>query len=439
MRRLACIVGLCVSYGAIAQQTVFVGIPHTRTTSPPCGGSPCWTFANAISADGSTIVGFESGAFIDSFVAKRWSPSGTSLAPIPGEAFGIATAVSADGQFIVVNYFGTGGQPPAAGSAVVRAGPDGRVPLGLNVGTGLGISGDGSIVVGAGPTGPFRWTQAGGAVGLGSLSTTFPGGAANGISRDGQTIVGWAINPANTREAFRWTQAAGMVGLGTLPGGGGNIASEANAVSADGSVIVGRTNSQQGLQAFRWTQPSGIVPLGGLGGPPFDSVARALSGDGRVVVGTSFNATQGSQAFVWTEPAGIVRVADVLSARGVNLTGWTLTDATGVSGDGRIIVGQGSSPNPVALSGLQGWIARLRHGHQPNGSRHQPNGSSHQTNRASHETNGAGHPARNNHPGKPAGIGLEHVFGGLVGRAYRTAGHGQNARCGASSGRGRFT
>ncbi|WP_231117108.1 autotransporter outer membrane beta-barrel domain-containing protein [Pseudodesulfovibrio alkaliphilus] len=44
---------------------------------------------------------------------------------------------------------------------------------------------------------------------------------------------------------------------------------------------------------------------------------------------------------------------DILTANGVDLTGWTLTEATGVSGDGTTIVGIGTSPN-----GTEAFIAR---------------------------------------------------------------------------------
>ncbi len=43
------------------------------------------------------------------------------------------------------------------------------------------------------------------------------------------------IDPTFGSEAFRWTQAGGMVGLGDLPGG--TFGSKAFFVSADGSVV----------------------------------------------------------------------------------------------------------------------------------------------------------------------------------------------------------
>ena len=53
-----------------------------------------------------------------------------------------------------------------------------------------------------------------------------------------------------------------MIALGELAGG--EFRSSANAVSADGSVVVGYSNSAAGPEAFRWTQSDGMQGLGDL-------------------------------------------------------------------------------------------------------------------------------------------------------------------------------
>ena len=58
--------------------------------------------------------------------------------------------------------------------------------------------------------------------------------------------------------------AAILTPLGDLPGGVFN--SGANAVSGDGSVVVGTGSSASGSQAFRWTAGGGMVGLGFLPG-----------------------------------------------------------------------------------------------------------------------------------------------------------------------------
>jgi probable HAF family extracellular repeat protein len=115
-------------------------------------------------------------------------------------------------------------------------------------------------------------------IGLGDL----PGGAVHsrafGVSADGSVVVGstGAAPSSSGSQAFRWTVDTGMVGLGE------SFSSAAFDVSADGSVIVGW--SVYG-QAFRWTQDTGMVGLGDFPGGLFLSSANAVSGDGSIVVG----------------------------------------------------------------------------------------------------------------------------------------------------------
>jgi probable HAF family extracellular repeat protein len=144
-----------------------------------------------------------------------------------------------------------------------------------------------------------------------------------------------------------------MVGLGDLPGGAFN--SLAFGVSGDGSVVVGQSYSASGLEAFRWTQSEGIVGLGDLSGGLFQSVAIGVSGDGSVVVGDSYSAS-GQEAFRWTQAGGIKSLQDILTTDfGLNLTGWRLSQALGISTDGLAIVGVGTNPSGQT----EGWIARL--------------------------------------------------------------------------------
>jgi probable HAF family extracellular repeat protein len=52
--------------------------------------------------------------------------------------------------------------------------------------------------------------------------------------------------------------AASFQGLGYLPGGKYLYSSPLD-VSADGSVIVGESQSANGMEAFRWTAAAGMV------------------------------------------------------------------------------------------------------------------------------------------------------------------------------------
>jgi probable HAF family extracellular repeat protein len=180
----------------------------------------------------------------------------------------------------------------------------------------------------------FRWTAATGLVRLGDLPGGAVGSSARDVSADGSVVVG-SSNSEIGGESFRWTAASGMVGLGTLPGG--DFGNYANGVSADGSVVIGnaRMLPAPGFadQAFRWTEATGMVGLGDLPGGQIYSEALDVSADGSVVVGQSIVA--GFHAFRWTEETGMFALPPTPGGR-------NFERAYGVSGDGNVIVGTGA-------------------------------------------------------------------------------------------------
>jgi len=206
--------------------------------------------------------------------------------------------------------------------------PGGGLPSYAN-----GVSADGQVVVGRAEspygTQAFMWTAAGGMVPLGDTSGGYVESVAEAVSRDGSVIVGYQRGG----EAFRWTAGTGIVGLGDLPGGPSS--STANGVSGDGSIVIGSGGTDAGREAFRWTQTTGLVGLGDLPGGYFDSEASAISTDGRVIVGRALSAAS-KEPFMWTADGGMVGLGD-LNGGGVE------GEAYGVSTDGTVIVGYGSS------------------------------------------------------------------------------------------------
>ena len=122
----------------------------------------------------------------------------------------------------------------------------------------------------------------------------------------------------------------------------------------DGEVIVGIGSSDDGIEAMRWTQAEGMVGLGDLDGGGYFSRAWGVSDDGSIVVGDATTAL-GSEAFIWDEVNGMQPLQDVLTGAGLDLTGWQLGAALGVSGDGTVIWGNATNPDGNA----EGWIAHL--------------------------------------------------------------------------------
>ena len=97
-----------------------------------------------------------------------------------------------------------------------------------------------------------------------------------------------------------------------------------------------------------------LEPLGDLPGGDFNSEARAVSADGTVAVGIGAGAG-GSEAIRWTDGVGMESVRELLITGGVDMTGWTLTQATGISDNGTKIVGNGTNPDGVS----QAWVVDL--------------------------------------------------------------------------------
>ncbi|MFZ0847410.1 MAG: autotransporter domain-containing protein [Pseudolabrys sp.] len=327
---------------------------------------------NGISSNGLTAVG-RIVDFSGHSQASVWTQAGGMFSlgfldnNISANRLSIANGASADGSVVVGDGRGTGDIDEAfrwtqAGGMV---GLGFLAPLsGQRYSFGYGTNSDGSIVVGEsldtnGFIQAYRWTQATGMVGIGFLSpNTNPRNShANGISANGNVIVGTSLDTSGFDQAFKWDQTNGMVGIGFLAPSSGLRFSNANAANSDGSVIVGNARSQSGfVEAFRWTQSGGMLGLGWLPGGGNGSTAVAVSADGSVVVGVSDSANySGGEAFKWTQAAGIKSVKDLLVASGVNMTGWSLLSATGVSGDGTVIVGEGVNPSLKD----EAWIARF--------------------------------------------------------------------------------
>ena len=316
--------------------------------------------ASDVSADGTTVVGFS--AATQGGEAFRWTANEgmVSLGELPGLGShdSRAAGVSADGE-VVVGSSRNGRQAFrwTADEGMVGLG---GLPGGRTRSSARATTGDGAVVVGLSSSSAtpndfsneaFLWTDLTGMVGLGGI----PGAdvvntRALDVSADGSILVGSGQGPAGP-EAFFRTQTDGIVGIGDLPGG--SFSSQSIAVSLDGSVIVGQGSSDLGREAFRWTEAGGMVGLGDLPGGSFSSMARDVSADGSVVVGQGRTTTNSSEAFIWDASRGMRQVDQVLEDLGLDVAGWQLLWASGVSADGRTLVGAGFNPDGVA----EGWIA----------------------------------------------------------------------------------
>lgn len=254
---------------------------------------------------------------------------------LPGDQSSKAQGVSADGSIVA----GVAAPSPYESHAVFRwTGQTGVVGLGVPEGgsatmaNGNGISGDGSAIVAKISSEAAVYTEADGWHKLGFLpggGAGFFGSVARAASFDGTVVVGDSDSDEGVR-AFRWTEAGGMVSLGTL-----HDRSYARDVSADGSVVVGHNRCDFGecpfqYEPFVWSADSGMVGLG------FEGQVRSVSADG-TVVGGEVDTDSDGEAFRWTEETGVVRLGwlpDTVQSDGSNRS-----VVTGINSDGSVIVG----------------------------------------------------------------------------------------------------
>jgi uncharacterized membrane protein len=157
------------------------------------------------------------------------------------------------------------------------------------------------------------------------------------VSSDGSVIVGYGkYDSSQNEEAVRWDNGV-LEPLGFLPGGNYSLA---RAVSADGRVIVGQSNSSTGWYAVRWVDGiiEPLIPPKGAN----SAEAMGVSADGSIIVGTYYptygNPTR--EPFIWTGKEGMQSLRYVLAAKYGLIVG-TQQDAMAISGDGRTIVGYG--------------------------------------------------------------------------------------------------
>ncbi len=323
-------------------------------------GSRFGSFARDISSDGSAVTGNSDQADLggSSFMAYRWKAGVmTPLGDLAGGSnLSESGGISADGSACGGMSFSSNGTEAFRWVNGVME-PLGDLPGGDFYSHGFDVSGDGTTVVGISrtetPDFPFRWRDGV----MTNISLDFPGSTPTGLARavnhDGNVIVGvLALPPAPP--PFRWTPGL-MQTLDLLPAAQWGTAL---AVSPDGLKVAGVvTYSDVNREAFLWE--NGVtIGLSDLPGGDIDSQANGVSDTG-VVVGVGETANFGpirKEAFIWTSASGMRRLRDLLiDDFGLNLAGWVLSDANGVSADGLTIAGSGVNP----LGKSEAWIAHL--------------------------------------------------------------------------------
>lgn len=321
-------------------------------------GGAVYSRPEAVSNGAQVVVG--ASATANNLEGFRWTPA-NGIQGFPGpQVVRNVTDVTPDGLAVFgwMQVQGTRGRPAAfrwteadgyetpfgvptgaSLSADVFAADDGQTVAASLTGT-LGVQ---AVVQNAGEAPVF----------LGDFAEGPYSSRANGISGDGKTVVGYGYVEAGP-QAFRWTASEGMQSLGMGPNG--FYPQIAEAASADGSVIVGlaAADTPQGFRAFRWSSHDGLTFLtrGVALDAPQDAIAWDVSADGTRIVGQD----DVIGAFLWTEARGMESVESILDRHGLAAasSGWTLTQATAISPDGKSIAGFGYHGGRFT-----GWVATV--------------------------------------------------------------------------------
>jgi len=272
------------------------------------------------------------------------------------------------------------------------------LPAGTSGVRAVGISDDGRYVVGSAHDGG-TWEQVGTAPGGGvyvienprhvpvrwdleegsvtALSTLR--GIALDVSDDGIAVGELQVEIPGIvpiAAAFRWDPIHGDQ---QVPTGWSELFlgfnDDVTAISADGTTLVGRNrdDAPEGYwspyveRAYSWSGDPGsgeLLPAEGLSMIDSPIVpndlnrvqAVGVSADGSTIVG-NYGGSASLRPFVWTQEAGFQDLKVLLATFGISSDSWLSFTATGVSADGKTIVGSGFYRNPAGGSLFATWVA----------------------------------------------------------------------------------
>lgn len=161
------------------------------------------------------------------------------------------------------------------------------------------------------------------------------GSQCSSVSASGQVVVGisWGEWGVSNDRSFRIVGNGEAQDIGTFPGAENMWAT---AVSGNGTTTVGLAFTPTGLRGFR-LRNGVFLDLGVLPGAPYGTEAYGVSHDGSVVVGTGSSPGDLFHAFRWTQQTGMVDLG--------TLPGGDYSYGNAVSASGQVVVGASTSAN----------------------------------------------------------------------------------------------
>ena len=319
---------LAASITAISPPAIAEPIFESLWTGASITGSRS-TLVNAISDDGSTIVGIRNG---ETYVNRLGT--NTRLTHHLSNNSQVFDA-NRDGTHIVGSFMGSGASWLFDGTDWVlhRTGKifdhqsisNDRLVIGAED---LGFHDSRTFLVDGTTPSEFNYQHIG-------------SGAPTGLSDDG-LAASIAHVGRYVRHAARWSQDTGVEYFASILGEHPEISGSLN-ISNDGSVVVGYYSIADEYNSFIWHENDyAVIPR--IDDDPLTAgeyqAATATTQSGEIVVGTD-----AGKAYIWSAEAGTRSLKELLEVDyGLDLTGWILEEAVDITYDGTKIVGNGINP-----------------------------------------------------------------------------------------------
>lgn len=300
-----------------------------------------WSFfPSAMSADGTIVAGSADHPILAKNVGVWSEAAGMRFFEVTNPRTFFAYELSDDGQVLIGDEVNPQRRTGAVWDTTTGQRTD-ILPLpGDSDSSALFVSGDGRFVVGHsdGVTRrAFRWCRT-----FGIEELQIPGSSSarvSGVSRDGNVVVGSSVGASGLEQAFIWTPS----GSGTQIPGLAGYTSVATDVSADGSVVVGRTNAPGFTSGiFYYGAGSSAVEVSVGATTPLGPPVR-VSADGSTVIGTA-NFASGQSGFAWRPNLGHVILGPGFRATPLS-----------VSADGTVIGGKARPQTGTSLETPFRW------------------------------------------------------------------------------------
>lgn len=331
----------------------------------------------AISADGSTLVGFgPPQAYVNASIqAAIWTQAnGVSYLNTGAGEYNVATGVSGDGS-VVVGYNSSGTGTSVVDSPWVWTATGGYEPInvpGFASAEATSITADGrTIGIAAGFPTPYNGTPEmymyDASSGLTQVPKTLSGQSPNYVNLSANGKI--AFGSAGQDNGYIWTGTGNAQDIPTVPGtSSGN---DPETCTSDGSSIFGQITESSSYTLFRYS--NGVTTSLGTphpGAMPYSYTYMpqpviSVDGDGSLLVGTeeiqnpADPSTPELYSWIWTPMGGFESLQSFLLQENINIGEYQINYITGISLDGTSLCGVGYSSSTDEANAETAWIIHL--------------------------------------------------------------------------------